>query len=195
MAFDPFFGGSQILPPRRATTMPSSIPASVRQVANRQGGSANEIIQSAIAQSAGTVVPLNNFTHAANEPTRQPSEAEQRGTIALVDDAAGAEVNAISNVVPFDEFARRRLMGAPVTPTNPIQPSYEDSMPLVATELGIPDLNAAPEEKKSNLGWWVAGAAILAVLWKFSQDSALQGAPLVAELDVEDDEPEGSEEE
>jgi hypothetical protein len=163
-------------------------------VANRQGGSANEVVQSAIAQSGGSVIPLNNFTQAA-APMHSAPQGSQTGTIAVVDDDVSARVNA--QVIPFSDMARRRLMGAPVVPTNALAAGPEDAMPFVDDG----SMGAAEAPKSNPWPWVIAGGAILAVLWKFSQDKALHGAPLIAELDDEGGEgeseadgPEGSEE-
>jgi hypothetical protein len=197
MTFDTQSSSTTILPPRRPTTLPSGTPASVREVASRIGGSANEIVQQAIAQSGGAVIPLNNFTHGVATPPVTDGNS-QTGTIAVVDDPAEEEVNGPGRVIPFADLARRRLMGVPSVPMNAVQAGPEDMMPLVADgPIGAAD---APAAKPNPWPWVIAGGAILAMLWTFSQDSALQGAPLIADLEIDDadeqeaDEPEGSEE-
>ena len=197
MTFDTQSSNTTILPPRRPTTLPSGTPSEVHRVANRQGGTVEEQVQSAIAQSGGSVIPLNNFTQGVM-PISRLDTGSQTGTIAVVDDAAGEEVNAGGRVIPFSDMARRRLMGAPVTPMNAaLAAGPEDSMPFVDDG----SMGAAEAPKSNPWPWVIAGGAILAVLWKYSQDSALQGAPLVADLDDEGGEgesdadgPEGSEE-
>lgn len=188
-------GGTQILPPRRPTTLPSSTPAEVRQVANRQGGSANEIVQSAIAQSGGAVVSLANFSRGVANPPVFDS-GSQTGTIAVVDEPAEAEVNAPGRVIPFSDLARRRLAAVPEVPTNALALAAgpEDSMPLV--DDGSMGAVEQPAAKKTNpWPWIIAGGAILAMLWKFSQEPDLQGAPLVADLEGMDDEGDEGDEE
>jgi hypothetical protein len=200
MTFDSQSAFTTILPPRRATTLPSNTPADVREVANRQGGSANEIIQSAIAQSGGAVIPLSNFT-TAPAPMQSGGYGSQTGTIAVVDDSASDSVHAPGDVIPFDSLVRRRLMGVREQehqPNEAMRAGPEDVMPFVDDGR----MAAAPATSSSaKWGWILAGVAAVALAWKFSQDSALQGAPLVADLDLEDDaetgeqnEPEGSEE-
>jgi hypothetical protein len=189
MTFDTQSPYTTILPPRRATTLPASTPSEVRRVAERRGGSANEVVQSAIAQSGGEVVPLNNFSQGVPHAPVMDG-GSQTGTIAVVDDPASEEVNA--QVIPFSEMARRRLMGAPVVPTNAVAAGPEDMMPLVDDGR----VAAAPEAKSNPWPWLIAAGAVVAVLWKYSQDSSLQGAPLIADLDETegDDGAEGSEE-
>jgi hypothetical protein len=198
MTFDTQSASTTILPPRRPTTLPSTTPASVREVANRTGGSANEIVQQAIAQSGGAVIPLHNFSQGTATPPVLDG-GSQTGTIAVVDDPVEEEVSAQGRVIPFADMARRRLMGSPSVPTNAVEAGPEDMMPLVAD--GPIGATEAPAAKSSPWPWVIAGGALLAMLWKFSQDSALHGAPLVADLEGVDDgdeqeadEPEGSEE-
>lgn len=199
MTFDTQSSSTTILPPRKATTLPSTTPSEVIRLANRKGGSANEIVQSAIAGSGGAIVPLANFTQGTgNAPMLDTGS--QTGTIAVVDDTVSPEVNA--QVIPFADYAKRRLAGTPQVPMNAVAAGPEDMMPLVSDG----PMGAAETEAKANpWPWIIAGGAILAMLWKFSQDSDLQGAPLVADLEgVDDDdggddsadehEPEGSKE-
>lgn len=201
MTFDSQSGSTTILPPRRATTLPANTPSDVQRVANRQGGSVEQQVQSAVAQSGGSVIPLNNFSQGVMPVSRLDS-ASQTGTIAVVDDPVSAEVNEGGRVIPFSDMARRRLMGAPVVPTNALAAGPEDLMPFV-DDGSMGAVEAPPKAEKANpWPWVIAGGALLAMLWKFSQDSALQGAPLVADLDgaeggegeSEADGPEGSEE-
>jgi hypothetical protein len=194
MTFDSQSSSTTILPPRRPTTLPANTPSEVQRVANRQGGSVEQQVQSAIAQSGGSVIPLNNFSQGVPHTPTMSDPGSQTGTIAVVDDPASAEVNA--QVIPFSAMARRRLMGAPVVPTNALAAGPEDSMPFVDDG----SMGAAEPAKTNPWPWVIAGGAILAMLWKFSQDSALQGAPLVADLEEEvgegesEVEPQGSEE-
>lgn len=196
MSIDQYSGGNVILPPRRATTLPSNTPREVRRVADSHPTTAEGITQQAIAQSGGAVVSLANFTQGA---AAAPSSAggSQTATIAVVDDVAAPEV--YGQVIPFNDMARRRLLGIGAVAGGSSVSSAsasalpergaagpEDAMPFVR-EPGE-TFAAAPEEKKTSvLPWVIAGAAIIAVLWKFSQDSSLQGAPLVAELDDDGD--------
>lgn len=105
----------------------------------------------------------------------------QTGTSNVVDQSASNSVNTLAPVIRDDP-------GTSITP-------YTTSTPKLLQK----EEPAAPAEKKSNALWWVLGLAAAALLVKKLAavkvvGAAVAGAPLIAELDGDEDEDEGGDE-